>query len=125
MKHIKLFEAFEGDESNNSQYDDLKSDIKEMIEKSLKTSDDKTMEDFISAYVRDPDTTQIQGLINDSDVYEFYLKYRNDIDQMLSDKDFYEKSPSEMDSFSLYDYVIVGTKAAVKEILTSLNSEGK
>jgi len=125
MKHIKLFEAFEGGESNNSQYDDLKSDIKEMIEKSLKTSDDKTMEDFISAYVRDPDTTQIQGLINDSDVYEFYLKYRNDIDQMLSDKDFYEKSPSEMDSFSLYDYVIVGTKAAVKEILTSLNSEGK
>jgi hypothetical protein len=120
MRHIKFFEAFEEEKNNSTQYDGIKDDLKEMIEKSLKTSDSKTFEDFISAYIKDPETTQIQGLINDSDIYEFYLKYRNDIDQILSDNSFFEKAPSDSDSFSLYDYIIVGTKRALKEIITLL-----
>jgi hypothetical protein len=92
-----------------------------MIEKSLKTSDEKTLEDFIDAYLRDSEKTQIEGLINDSDIYEFYLKYRNNIDEILSQINFYGEKPSDMDSFSLYDYIIVGTKKAIKEILNMLN----
>jgi hypothetical protein len=114
----------EGEVKDPSAYDDLKNDVKEMIEKSLKTSDKKTSKDFISAYLRDPDKTQIEGLINDSDIYEFYLKYRNNIDQILSETNFYDEKPSDMDSFSLYDYIIVGTKKALKNILEIIDKEG-
>jgi hypothetical protein len=117
-----IFEQVEDSEVKDaSVYTDLQNDLKEMIEKSLKTSDEKTAEDFISAYLRDPEKTQIEGLINDSDVYEFYLKYRNNIDEILSEVNFYEEKPSDVDSFSLYDYIIVGTKRAIKEVMNMLN----
>jgi hypothetical protein len=117
-----VFEQAEGSEVKNpSMYTDLQDDLKEMIEKSLKTSDQKTSEDFIDAYLRDPEKTQIEGLINDSDIYEFYLKYRNNIDEILSEINFYGEKPSDMDSFSLYDYIIVGTKKAIKEVLNMLS----
>ena len=108
-----------------SDYKDLKEDLVEMIEKSLKTSDIKTFDDFISAFIRNPDDTQIEGLINDSDIYEFYLKYRNDIDELLSKIKFYDDIPSEMSSFSLYDYVIKGTKKAISELVSMINDESK
>jgi hypothetical protein len=94
-----------------------------MIEKSLKTSDSKTFEEFVSAFIRNPEETQIEGLINDSDVYYFYLKYRNDIDELLSKIKFYDEVPSEITSFSLYDYVIKGTKKAISEIVTMISEE--
>ena len=106
-----------------SEYKDIKEDIIEMIEKSLKTSDNKTFEDFVSAFIRNSEETQIEGLINDSDVYEFYLKYRNDIDELLSKIKFYDEVPSEITSFSLYDYVIKGTKKAISEIVTMISEE--
>jgi hypothetical protein len=96
-----------------------------MIEKSLKTSDSKTFDDFVSAFIKNPDDTQIEGLINDSDVYEFYLKYRNDIDELLSKIKFYDDIPSEMSSFSLYDYVIKGTKKAIGELVSMIKDESK
>jgi hypothetical protein len=102
---------------------DIKEDLIEMIEKSLKTSDSKTFDDFIKAYIRNPDETQIEGLINDSDVYEFYLKYRNDIDELLSKIKFYDEIPSEINSYSLYDFVIKGTKKAISELISQIKEE--
>ena len=124
LKYFNQFvfeQAEESEVKDTSMYTDLQDDLKEMIEKSLKTSDEKTLEDFIDAYLRDSEKTQIEGLINDSDIYEFYLKYRNNIDEILSQINFYGEKPSDMDSFSLYDYIIVGTKKAIKEVLNMLN----
>jgi hypothetical protein len=124
LKYFNQFvfeQAEESEVKEPSMYTDLQNDLKEMIEKSLKTSDQKTSEDFIDAYLRDTEKTQIEGLINDSDIYEFYLKYRNNIDEILSEIDFYGEKPSDMDSFSLYDYIIVGTKKAIKEVLNMVN----
>lgn len=109
----------------STDYKDLKEDIIEMIEKSLKTSDSKTFDDFVSAFIKDQEKTQIEGLINDSDIYEFYLKYKNDIDELLSKLKFYDEVPSEISSFSLYDYVIKGTKKAIVELVTMINEESK
>jgi len=105
-------------------FSDLKEEVSSLIEKSLKTSDDQTKEDFIQAFIKDPEETQIEGLINDSDVYEFYLKYRNEIDEMLSGINFYDEVPSEMGSFSLYDYIIKGTNKAVLEIVHKIQEDG-
>ena len=110
----------EQNEDTNSAYDDIKSEMRDLIEKSLKTSDEKTIQDFIDAYIRNPEDTQIEGLINDADIYEFYLKYRNNIDEKLSDAKFYDEKPSEMECFSLYDYIVKGTKRAPKEFMDEL-----
>ena len=121
MKLIRFQDYIkEQNESNDSNYEDVTSELKDLIEKSLKTSDNKTQEDFISAYIRNPEDNQIEGLINDADIYDFYLKYRNLIDQKLSDLKFYDKKPSEMDSFSLYDFVVKGTKEAIKDFIESM-----
>ena len=105
-------------------FSDLKEEVSSLIEKSLKTSDSQTKEDFIQAFIKEPEETQIEGLINDSDVYEFYLKYRNEIDEMLSDINFYDEVPSEIGSFSLYDYIIKGTNKAILEIVHKIQEEG-
>ena len=127
MKILKSYKLFinEGVESdlttdNGSEYSDIKEEISEMIEKSLKTSDKKTIGDFVSAFIKNPEDTKIEGLINDSDIYEFYLKYRNDIDELLSKIKFYDEVPSEISSFSLYDYVIKGTMKAISELVSDI-----
>lgn len=102
---------------------DLKEAIIDIVIKSLNTEDKKTISDFLSSYVKDQDSNQIVGLINDSDIYDFYISYRNDIDQLLSDISFYDEVPSEIGSFSLYDYVVKGTKKAILDLVTSMKSE--
>lgn len=121
MKVIKYFEFIKED-LNENKYSDIKQDVSDMIEKSLKTSDKKTIQDFIEAYIKSPEDTQIEGLINDSDVYEFYLKYRNDIDEILSEIKFYDEKPSEMNVFGVYEYIIKATQKAILEIVVKLKS---
>jgi hypothetical protein len=106
------------DYQNAPEYKEISNDLQKMIKKSLKTSDFQTKKDFIKAYLIDPEKNQIEGLINDSDVYEFYLRHRGAIDEILSDIKFYEEAPLEISG--LYDYTIVGTKRAIKSILSNI-----
>jgi hypothetical protein len=102
---------------------DFKSEIIEKIIKSLKSVEKKSFDDFVDDFLKDDEKNKIQGLINDADVYEFYLSYRNEIDELLSDINFYDESPSEMNSFSLYDYLVKGTLKAVKECVVLIKEE--
>jgi hypothetical protein len=102
---------------------DFKSEIIEKIIKSLKSVEKKSFDDFVDDFLKDDEKNKIQGLINDADVYEFYLSYRNEIDELLSDINFYDESPSEMNSFSLYDYLVKGTLRAVKECVVLIKEE--
>lgn len=102
---------------------DLKSEIIDKIIKSLKSEDKEVFDEFISAYIEDDEKNKIQGLINDADVYEFYLSYRNEIDELLSDINFYDESPSKINSFSLYDYLVKGTLEAIKECVLQIKEE--
>ena len=103
-----------------NEYEDLQEEISEMIKKSLKSEDEKVFNDFIESSIKEPEDVQIEGLINDSDIYEFYLKWRNEIDDVLSDINYYDEVPSENKVFSLYDYIIQGTKKSVSEIILML-----
>ena len=123
MKFLKNYRLFEEAETTSEVNTDLKNDISEMIKKSLNTEDEETFNKFLKSFVRNPEESQIQGLINDSDVYEFYLKYRNDIDQLLSEINFYEEKPTELDCFSLYDYIIVGTNKAIKKVIEMMEKK--
>lgn len=101
---------------------DFKNELMEMIKKSLNSSDEKTVEGFIEAYKKDKEKNQIEGLINAADIYDFYLKHDEDIDEILTKNNFYDKAPKDLNVFSLYDYIIAGTKEAVDFAINSFKS---
>lgn len=123
---IKRYTQFikEADETNDdivkdNKYSDLKDEVKSMIEKTIEKSGGE-FKGFVDKFVKSPEDTKIEGLINDSDIYEFYLKFRNDIDELLNDIKYFNEVPSESNTFGLYDYIINGTEKAVIEVVKSL-----
>ena len=109
------------EENLSLQYEDIKKDISDLISKSLDVYQFKTTKEFISSFIKNPNDIHIEGLIDDSNIYEFYLKYRNDIDQILLDIKFYDEIPSEIGIFSIYDYIIKGTKKSISEIVNMIS----
>lgn len=107
-------------EATEDKYINIKDDIKSMIETTIENSGGE-INTFISSYIRNPDDYKIEGLINDSDIYDFYLKNRNDIDEILNGIKFFDEVPTDLNSFSLYDYVIKGTERAVEELVKGIN----
>jgi hypothetical protein len=95
--------------------------IEELLDNTVNTSDAETRADFIRVYLQDEtDDTNIIGLINDSDVYEFYLTYRSEIDDVLVSSNFFDDAPSELNVFGVYDYIVYSTKQAVKNIISNM-----
>ena len=107
-------------------YSELMNGLVEMIEKSLKGSTEVVnmidIENFIGDYISSgKDASMIDGIIEDNDIFNFYLKYQSDIDELLNDKKYMDKSPKENNVYSLYDVVIDGTKQSVLESLKMIN----
>ena len=104
---------------SDNKYTDLKEEVKSMIEKTIEKSGGD-FESFKDKFVKSPEDTKIEGFINDSDIYEFYLKFRNDIDELLNNVKYFDEVPSESNTFGLYDYIISGTERAVIEAVKTL-----
>lgn len=104
-------------ESENKNY--IEEDIKEKIKETIENSGGN-FKTFIESFKKTPDEYDILGLINDSDVYDFYLKWRNDIDEILSKINYFSEIPSDNNVLGLYDFVIKGTKRSIKEIINNL-----
>lgn len=122
-------------------FDDLKSKIKspfieiknELIEKiqnSLKEIKKEKeiniidVEDFIKDYLSSgKESTLFNDLINDNDIFNFYLKYQTDIDKLLNEKDYMNQTPKSNNIYSLYDILIDGTKFAVLLLIKIINKE--
>lgn len=116
MKIKKFYEQDEfSDKSLDEKYDDLKEALKSMIETTIENSGGE-YDTFLNSFVRNPEDYKIEGLINDNEIYEFYLKWRNDIDSLLNEINYFNESPIENDVFGLYDYVIDGTEKAIHQI---------
>lgn len=115
------------EDSLKQENKDFKSEIVGKIIKSLKSEERQVFDEFIEAYTRDDDKNKIQGLINDAEIYEFYLSYMNDVDAILAELNFYDESPSnpEINCFSLYGYIVKGTMKAVKECVMLIKEELK
>jgi hypothetical protein len=113
-------EAQPAEKSQDSgKYTELKEEVKSMIEKTIEKSGGD-FKSFVDKFSKSPDDTKIEGFINDSDIYEFYLKFRNDIDELLNDIKYFNEVPSESNTFGLYDYIISGTEKAVSQIVKDL-----
>ncbi len=114
---------FEGQEENEDEESEqtLTDAIDELLDNTVNTTDVKTKEEFIKAYLQgDSEDTNIVGLINDSDVYEFYLKFRTEVDDVLVSSNYFDEAPSSLNIFGVYDYIVHSTKQAVKDIISKL-----
>ena len=115
-----ITEADEISQDNNvDKSSELKDEVKVMIEKTIEKSGGE-YKSFVDSFNKNPDSVKIEGLINDSDIYDFYLKFRNDIDEILNNVKFFDRVPSELNAFGLYDILIKGTLLAVEETAKTL-----
>jgi hypothetical protein len=97
-----------------SKYSDIIDEIKSMIESTIEKSGGE-FDSFKDSYIKNPTDIKVEGFINDSDIYDFYLKWRNDIDELLNSIKFFGESPSDNNAFGLYEYIIKGTEKAFLE----------
>ena len=101
---------------DDSKYTEVKEEINKMIENTIQKSGGE-LKTFIESFEKNPEDVKVEGFINDSDIYDFYLKFRNDVDEILNNIKFYDESPTEVNAFGLYEYVIKGTERAFSEIV--------
>lgn len=111
----KFTEAIEA-----NKFQEVIDEVKSLIESTIEKSGGE-FKSFIEEFIKNPTDVKIEGLINESDIYDFYLKYRNQIDECLNDINFYDTSASEMNVFGLYDFVIKGTLKSVEEFVKQLS----
>lgn len=115
----RYYEFIKEDESvskDSSKYMDVIDEIKSMIESTIEKSGGE-FDSFVDSYIKNPEDIKVETFINDSDIYDFYLKFRNDIDEILNDIKFFSESPSDNNSFGLYEYTIKGTEKAFLEFV--------
>ena len=110
----------ETDASDSSKFLEVKEEVKSMIEKTIENSGGEVNQ-FIESFIKNPEDVKVDGFINDSDIYDFYLKWRNDIDEVLNDIKFFDNTPNSQNSFGLYEYVIKGTEKAFEEFVKKMN----
>jgi hypothetical protein len=118
-KYLQFIKEDNGETISSSKYTEIKDEIKSMIEKTIENSGGE-FASFVDKFIKEPEDIQIEGLINDSDIYDFYLKFRNDIDELLNDLKFFGNNPSDINAIGLYDYLIKGTQKAIEETVRLL-----
>lgn len=109
---------------DSSEFEDIKNDVQKMIETTIENSDDATVKklsvkEFAEKYPNSPDM-KIEGLVNDDQVHDFWLKYENQIDELLNKLNFFSESPDELNSIGIYKYIITSTNRAIQEIVGML-----
>lgn len=105
---------------------DMKEEIIRMIQKSVNSDDENLFMQKIESIIKDPKESSIEGLIQDADIYEFYLKFRNEVDEVLSNNKFFEKLQEfqkENNCISLYDLIVKGTLESVNYLVNQIKQE--
>jgi hypothetical protein len=123
---VEETDSTETEETDNkvdsSGYSEIKDAVKKMIEDTIGENGGE-FSDFISKFLKNPKDVKVEKFINDSDIRDFYLKFRNDIDEILNKINFYSETPEDSKAFGLDEYVIKGTERAFKEVVTMLKNQ--
>lgn len=113
---IETPEKSETDESESSSFIEIRDELKSMIEESA----EKQKKDYnilLKEILQNPKERKIDKLVKDADIFDFYEKWRNDIDEILNNIKFFDEPPSEKNARGLYKFLIVGTEKAIIEFL--------
>lgn len=111
------------------EYKDLKTDLIDIVNDTLEETSDESVKNedlmsFIDEYIsKGKESNLLDGLIEDNDIFNFYLKHQSDIDELLNDSKYMDKSPKENNVFSLYDVIMDGTKEAIIEVFKIIKKE--
>jgi hypothetical protein len=117
----KEAEKSETDSAGTDKFPEVKDQIKSMIEETIEKQKFRgDLKSFLDGIKEQKDVSKVLEFINDSDVYDFYLKWRNDIDELLNDINYFDDAPTKNDAFGLYEYVIKGTERAFFEFIKSM-----
>lgn len=98
-----------------ASYEGMRGDVEKMIKDTIGETGD--VKDFARRYLKNPEQGEIEGLINDDQVHDFWLKYENEIDELLNTIKFFDESPNDLNAIGTYKYIIVSTKRAIEEIV--------
>jgi hypothetical protein len=111
-------------EKISEQYSSLKRGILLLLEDSVENTEELIdVQNYINKSSEDLETNQLVGFIDDGDIFDFYLKYQADIDEVCNNNNWFTRTASDENIFSLYQYIINGSKFAVKQCLKILEKE--
>jgi len=111
-------------ESIGNDYKILKTGILELIDDTIESDNLVDAQNFMDNYIKDKEPgDKLTNFIEDNEIFNFYLKYQSDIDELCNDKNYFDESLSEKNIFSLYNVIIDGCKFAVKECISLLYNE--
>lgn len=122
-KFTKILESLSDNLNIEEEFIDLENELIQMIDDTTNSDDNDLKMETMRSYISDNSTTII-GLVNDSDVFDLYLKYRNNFDSILSEIDHFSKSPNNIGTVnSVYEYIIESTKIGIQELFKKLLGE--
>lgn len=109
----------------SDDYKEIQEDILEHINDTLSDIDDEykmsDLRNFIDDYIVDgKDSDKINGLIEDTDLSNFYHKHQTIIDAFLNEDGYLEDSPKEHQSFGLHEIMIDGTKYTIFKMIEKI-----
>lgn len=122
FKNDLLFEKFITDYEDkiSDEYKNLKLTILNFINDTIEDKNEKSLKKFINDYIDSGIT--LNGFIESKEIFDLYLKYQNDIDDILN-KDEYFTNITGLDVNSIYDFVVNSTKIAVKSLIKLIKKE--
>jgi len=120
-----MFESLEDKfKEKLSDYVSLKRGLLLLLDNSVENAEELVnVQNFINNYKEKPNDATLVGFVDDAEIFDFYIKYQGDIDEICSKTNFFDKTPKENNIFSLYAIIIEGTKYAVKECFTYLEKD--
>ena len=119
---IKKYFEYIKESQEDGKYQELKDKVVSLIQDTIDEEKQyDSVEEFVDSYMK-KDDVEIRGLIKQDDLYQFYLDWRNDIDEILNNINFFDEVPSKMNSIGLYDYIIAGVKRVVKEVVKMIQN---
>ena len=105
-------------------YNSLKRGVLLLIEDSVENTDELVdVQNFINKASEDLENNPLIGFVDDGDIFDFYLKYQAEIDEICNNNGWYNKTGTEENVFSLYGYVINGSKFGIQQCLKILEKE--
>lgn len=108
----------------SEDYISLKRGILLLLEDSVEDSEKLVdVQNFINRYYENSEENVLVGFVDDAEIFDFYLKYQGDIDELCTKNDYFKDSPEKNNIFSLYGFVIEGTKFAVEKCMKILENE--
>jgi hypothetical protein len=109
------------------EFTELKKDIKEKISGAkkvdIKSEGDEFIKEFIQKYTADSKKYKLKDLESDSSMFKFYEENSDNIDAILSKEKFFGSSPSELSTYSAYDYTIKATETAIKWLMVKISED--